>query len=168
MIFYWFLKYFQEYEEALWPKKLEISHACQILTNESIRIWFFLSYLITTVSFTSKAILLLRDQVGIDQCSGCLGSVSGPPSETSELTGSRQLDSNLSYHRRVRGLAHYTSLLAVLPQGVRQPKQLSGLDFLKQNGAAAPAVPVAVVWLSCLPKIYRRGPDQYQLLSLLS
>ena len=32
------------YEKALWPKKLEISHASQI-----VRFWFFLSYLITTV-----------------------------------------------------------------------------------------------------------------------
>ena len=36
------------YEKALWPKKLEISQASQILTNDR-QIWFFLSYLITTV-----------------------------------------------------------------------------------------------------------------------
>ena len=33
------------YEEALWPKRLEISHASQTI----VRFWFFLSYLITTV-----------------------------------------------------------------------------------------------------------------------
>ena len=33
------------YEEALWSKKLEISHASQMI----VRFWFFLSYLITTV-----------------------------------------------------------------------------------------------------------------------
>ena len=35
------------YEEALWPKKLEISHASQILTNDCQIL--VLSYLITTV-----------------------------------------------------------------------------------------------------------------------
>ena len=43
------------YEEALWPKKLEISHASQFLTNER-QIWFFLSYLITTVAEYKKFI----------------------------------------------------------------------------------------------------------------
>ena len=38
------------YEEALWPKKLEISHASQILTNDR-QIWVlsYLPNLITTV-----------------------------------------------------------------------------------------------------------------------
>ena len=47
MMFYWFYRY----EETLWPKQLGLSHASQILTSAQIvRFWFFLSYLITTVS----------------------------------------------------------------------------------------------------------------------
>ena len=34
MMFYWFLKILLAYDKALWSKKLEISHANQILTNE--------------------------------------------------------------------------------------------------------------------------------------
>ena len=37
------------YEEALWSKKLEINHASQIL-KPIVRFWFFLSYLINTVT----------------------------------------------------------------------------------------------------------------------
>ena len=43
------------YEEALWPKKLEISHTSQILTHEP-QLLFFLSYLITTVHLRKKNI----------------------------------------------------------------------------------------------------------------
>ena len=46
------------YGEVLWPKKLDISHASQILTM-SLRFWFFLSYLITTVSMISRIQLKL-------------------------------------------------------------------------------------------------------------
>ena len=38
------------YEEAFWPKKLEISHASQILTNNCQILVLSLSYLFTTVS----------------------------------------------------------------------------------------------------------------------
>ena len=37
--------------EKHYDKKLEISHTCQILTN-NCQIWFFLSYLITTVFYS--------------------------------------------------------------------------------------------------------------------
>ena len=37
------------YEEALWPKKLMISLASQILTNDHQILVLYLSYLITTV-----------------------------------------------------------------------------------------------------------------------
>ena len=45
MMFDWFLKHLG-YEKALWPKKLVLSHASQILI---VRFWFFFSYLINTV-----------------------------------------------------------------------------------------------------------------------
>ena len=48
MIFLLGSKILLGYEKALWPKQLEISQASQILTHEP-QIWFFLSYLITTV-----------------------------------------------------------------------------------------------------------------------
>ena len=41
-MFYWFLKYvLLGYEEVLWPKQFEISHASQILTNLMIKLGEF-------------------------------------------------------------------------------------------------------------------------------
>ena len=49
------------YEEALWPKTLEISHASQILTNEPQIL--ILSYLITTVPITKVRSFFKRRQL---------------------------------------------------------------------------------------------------------
>ena len=53
----------------------------------------------------------------------------------------------------------WTTIASKPPRGVRLPRQLSYLDFCSCKAAAV------LVWLSCLPKIYRIGPERHQQLT---
>ena len=60
MMFYWF-----GYEEAFWPKKLEIRHASQILTlkPQILVLSYVVTYLITTVSQQPFSVQQIRQRV---------------------------------------------------------------------------------------------------------
>ena len=60
------------YEEASWPKQLEISHVSQILTNDCQILVLSNSYLITTV--TASALLFYAEFLDI----GLIGTKLGP------------------------------------------------------------------------------------------
>ena len=52
-------------------------------------------------------------------------------------------------------MTNFSRVICRAATRVRRPRQLPCLDVAKYTVVA----PLAVVWLSCLPKIYRGGPD---------
>ena len=85
MMLFFISKILLGYEKALWPKKLEISHTSQILTNErQILVLFQLSNYYCNSTSLIKTITLINFKIGPALMAGC--TVVCKPSEMTSVT----------------------------------------------------------------------------------